>query len=187
MSNIPIETLGQLLRYDAGTGKLYWLERSVEMFVGNWNKTAEQLCAWWNGRFAGREAFTADGFYGCKAGRIFGKSHYAHRVAWALSAGDWPASEIDHINGDRADNRMSNLRAVDHQANMQNKKVYASSTSGCHGVTFHKRMQRWQAKITINKKVRYLGTFDTRDAAVAARRLAEEASGTFHEQHGRAA
>lgn len=185
MREIPIETLRQLLRYEPETGKLYWLERPVEMFTGNWNKTAEQLCSWWNHRFAGQEALTATGVYGCRAGRIFRQTAYAHRVALALTNGEWPSS-VDHINGDRSDNRIANLRVVDHQTNMQNKKVYRTSVSGQHGVVPY-RHGKWQAYITVNKKRRHIGYFSNLQDAIAARKAAEAECGAFHANHGRAA
>lgn len=112
MTDISIELLRQLLRYEPETGKLYWLSRDVSLFHESATRTAAGTCKWWNGRFAGKEAFTATGVHGCRAGRIFGQAHYAHRVAWALHHGGWPTDEIDHQDGDRANNRISNLREV---------------------------------------------------------------------------
>lgn len=187
MKNIDIALLRRLLCYEPETGKLYWLERPVEMFEDGVQKTAEQLCSWWNGRFAGKEAFTAKGVYGCRTGRIFGQTYYAHRVAWALHFSAWPPHDIDHEDGNRSNNRIHNLRAATHQMNMQNKKLYSSNSSGCHGVSFTRRTKRWQAYITVNRKRRHIGYFDTQDAAIAARQTAERETGAFHVNHGRAA
>lgn len=181
---IDIDLLRRLLRYEPDTGKLFWLKRDISLFEPTDKRSALHLYRWWNGRFAGKEAFTAycgSGFHG----KIFGELYYAHRVIWAMEHGEWPA-EVDHIKGDRTNNRKANLRAVDHLTNMQNKAIYKSSKTGFHGVTWHKGKQRWQSKITISRKVRHLGTFNTLDAAVAARREAERNAG-FHSNHGRAA
>lgn len=188
MKDIDIDLLRRLLRYEPETGKLYWLERPVGMFKDTPNKTAVQIAKWWNGRFAGKEALAALGVYGCRAGTLLGSKNgtaYAHRVAWALHYGEWPSGGIDHEDGDRSNNRIGNLRLATHQQNMQNKKLYRSNKSGAHGVAFNRRMNRWQAYITENKRHRHIGTFDTREAAVAARQSAEKASGLFHENHGR--
>lgn len=185
MREVDPALLRELLRYEPETGELFWLRRDVSLFEDTPNKTAEQQCKWWNGRFAGQPALNARGVHDCRTGRLFGVSQYAHRVIWAIVHGEWPHAEIDHINGDRADNRISNLRAVTHQANMQNKARYSSNTSGTPGVTFNVRMKRWQAYITINGRRRHLGTFSDKDLAVRARLSAQQRSGVFHANHGR--
>lgn len=181
---IDIDLLRTLLRYEPDTGKLFWLERTPDLFVSNPNKTATQLCNWWNNRFANTEAFTATGVYGCRAGRIFGQNYYAHRVIWALHYGAWPRN-IDHIDGDRANNPITNLRSVEHLANMQNKKLYSSSSSGTHGVAWNKRASKWQCYITVDRKRRHIGYFTSKTDAIAARKNAEIGTG-FHQNHGRA-
>lgn len=185
MREINIDLLRTLLRYDPETGLLFWLPREVSLFEATKNKTAEALCRWWNKRFANKEAFTASGPHGCRHGKIFGTLYYAHRIAWALHYGIWP-EEVDHRNGERGDNRIRNLRDVSHQVNMQNKRLYKSNATGVHGVTFHKGMGMFQAKITVNGAVNHIGTFKTKKAAIAARKNAERDYG-FHFNHGRAA
>ena len=186
MASIPISTLKQVIRYDAESGKLFWLERPLSMFHKTKNKSAEHVWKWWNNRFANKEAFTAKGVENCFAGRIFGVCHYAHRVAWALHFEDWPPIDIDHEDGDRSNNRITNLRLASHQENMQNKKLYRTNISGTHGVSFNSRSQKWQAYITVNKKREHLGYFGEMEMAVNARRDAEQSCGLFHQNHGRA-
>lgn len=187
MTDIDVATLRLLLRYDPETGDLYWLPRDSSWFGPTRFKTAQQVCNWWNGRFAGTRALAAKGFHGCLAGNLLGKSCYAHRAAWALHAGVWPSEEIDHINGDRADNRIVNLRAVSHAVNMTNKKLYASNKSGAHGVAWHPTKRRWAAYITISGKRKQIGMFASCDEAIAARRARERVTNAFHANHGRAA
>lgn len=197
MSDIPVETLRQLLRYEPETGKLYWLERPVEMFEDSTFRhrtgkiavrSAQWACDLWNTRFAGQEAFTAKAKSGAYHGKLFGALHYAHRVIWALHTDAWPTDDIDHINGNRADNRIENLRDVTHTENMRNQKVYRSSVSGHHGVApLRRRPGTWQAYITINKKRQHIGYFRNLQDAIAARKAAEADCGLFHENHGRAA
>lgn len=186
MTRIDIALLRTLLRYEPETGKLFWLERGASLFTANRFKTAEQQCRWWNGRFAGKEAFTAVHKTGCRHGHVLRELHYAHIVAWALHYGEWPADDIDHEDGNRSNNRAGNMRVVTHQVNMQNKKIYKNSKSGVHGVVWSDKKRRWQAYITVNKRRSHLGYFNNMDSAVAARMNAEREAGCFHANHGRA-
>lgn len=185
MSGVEPDIIRELLDYNPETGKLFWKHRDIRFFEASGNKTAEQVCRWWNNRFAGKDAFTATGVYNCRAGRIFGRPQYAHRVAWVIVHGEWPTHQIDHINGDRADNRLSNLRAVDHATNMLNKRIYASNKSGEPGVTLNKRTGRWESHYRLNSRRVHIGTFTRLDDAIAARRAAT--AGLYHANHGRAA
>ncbi len=97
-----------------------------------------------------------------------------------------PSGEIDHINGDRTDNRICNLRDVTSAGNSCNRRRQDRNTSGVTGVAWDKRASRWQARIGLNGKQKYLGYFDSLDEAVAARKAAELELG-FHPNHGRAA
>lgn len=81
--------------------------------------------------------------------------------------------EWDHVNRDRRDNRRENLRAVTHRQNTRNFGVRATNKSGHPGVAF--RRGRWRAEICVDGRTRYLGSFDSRDAALAARRAGEAA------------
>lgn len=91
---------------------------------------------------------------------IDGKTHYAHRLAWFYMTGDWP-SQIDHKNGDRADNRWRNLRVATHQQNILNAKLAKSNTSGSKGVSWHKAAGKWSAYIILDGKKRHLGLHET--------------------------
>ncbi len=183
MKEIPTDLLRQLLRYEPETGKLFWLVRDSSLFRDTPNKTAEQHCRGWNKRFAGAEAFTADGVKGCKCGRILGVGYYAHRVAYALHEGEWPENEIDHEDGNRANNRWKNLRDATHLLNMKNKRLYRSNRSGHHGVYQRNGRGGWIAHIRVDGVRRQIGTFSTKDAAIEARKAAQPA--TFHPNHGR--
>lgn len=95
-----------------------------------------------------------------KCGRC--NSIHAHRLAWLLYYGRLPKSNIDHINGVKDDNRITNLREATHAENLQNircrqRKKYPSLPMG---VCFHKGTGKYQAKIKLNYKTRWLGYFD---------------------------
>ena len=98
----------------------------------------------------------------------------AHRLAWLYVYGSWPEDQIDHINRNRSDNRISNLREVSHKQNHQNKSKPSNNTSGHPGVCWNKRKSKWVAQITHNQKQIYLGCFNTVEEAIAARKAAEK-------------
>ncbi len=174
------QTLRELLTYNPETGELKWLPRGPEHSGRN--------CGWksFNRRFAGKAAFTSINRDGYHHGRIFDGTYQAHRVAWAIVHGSWPEHQIDHINGDRADNRLSNLRAVSGAENCRNIARPSNNSSGHIGVVWHKKQSKWQAQIGVNGKRIYLGLFASLSAAVEARAEASRRFG-FHENHGRAA
>ena len=117
-------------------------------------------------------------------GRIDGKGYLQHRVIWLWMTGEWPEDQIDHINGDGSDNRWSNLRAVTDAENKKNLKRRADNASGVTGVNYHKAAQKWCAELFVDGAKHYLGLFEDKDAAIAARKLAEQQHG-FHPNHGR--
>jgi len=118
---------------------------------------------------------------------IKGRQKRAHRVAWIMSNGPIPDGlHIDHINGDRADNRLVNLRLVTNHDNHKNVKMMSNNKSGVTGVYRDSSRRKWVAEIRINRKTVHLGRFDDVLSAKAARAKAERKYG-FHPNHGRAA
>jgi hypothetical protein len=170
------EQLRKLLRYEPETGKLFWLPRPESMFP------APNNCRSWNTRYANTEAFTAND-KGYRVGGVFTRRYSAHRVAYALYHGYWPPEEVDHIDGDRANNRISNLRSVSKAMNLRNQKRYKSNTSGHIGVSFVKATGKWRAQIRVDTRGKHIGTFTNIEDAIAARKAAEEGHG-FTERHG---
>jgi hypothetical protein len=86
-----------------------------------------------------------------------GRLHYAHRLAFLYMTGEFPSAEVDHIDGDPANNRWANLRPCTRDENLQNKKVSKSNKSGLLGVSRHRC--GWQATIHADKKQIHLGLF----------------------------
>lgn len=94
--------------------------------------------------------------------------YYAHRLAWVYMHGDKPFREIDHINRNRSDNRITNLRVATRHQNQGNRKVRIDSLSQMKGVRFHKLSGLWYAQITANRKIISLGYHKSSGQAQAA-------------------
>lgn len=163
--------LRKLLAYDPETGLLTWKPRAA----------GPQS---WNTRYAGAAALNCVHADGYRKGRIYKVLLRAHRVAWAVHHGSWPENHIDHINGDRADNRISNLRNVTRQENQKNMRLPSDNTSGRIGVWWHKKNKKWVAEIKSAGRKRHLGSFTRFEDACKARADAEREDG-YHQNHGR--
>lgn len=175
-----------VLDYDPTTGELRWKERDPSSFVdGDKWYTKERSAKIWNTRRAGNLALNYKTQYGYLQGRVEGKLYPAHRVIWFLVHGEWP-DEIDHINGNRSDNRLANLRNISRNENMRNRKIDTRNTSGFMGVSWNKTNKKWHVYANVDKKRTNIGWFETIEEAIEARKkfLASE---DFHENHGRKA
>lgn len=176
------EVLRQLLRYDPETGRLYWRERGIEWFRGG-IQADEHRCQKWNANFAGKEALTAKSKRGYGQGSVLDVQVFAHRAIWAMLYGRWPNTDLDHINGDRSDNRPANLRMASRSENGRNRGIGSNNRSGAIGVVWVPKWKRWRASIKIGGKNVYLGHFHTKEEAIQARKQAEQREG-YHPNHG---
>ena len=112
--------------------------------------------------------------------QIGGRGFKGHRVAWFLYYGEWPKGQIDHINGDRGDNRIANLREATHLQNMWNKPSYKNRTSKFKGVSYRKDLGKWRAVIQKDGKSLSIGHFESElEAALAYNYKAEELFGSY--------
>jgi hypothetical protein len=98
----------------------------------------------------------------------------AHRIAWLLYYGKWPKDQIDHINGDKSDNRIVNLREATNSQNGKNLKLSINNKTGVTGVAFDRQTQKWRAYIRVNFKMINLGRYMDFEDAVIARKSAEK-------------
>lgn len=180
---LTADLLRQILDYDPETGLLTWRERTPDLFSDEGTSAAKR-CALWNARYAGTPAFTSRHNRGYLMGFINNRAFLTHRIIWMLVHGEQP-DDVDHINGDRVDNRLANLRNVSRSVNLRNSKMRRDNTSGINGVS--REGSRWAAYITVNRKRKFLGYFYTVEDAAAARKAAEVRVGGFTARHGCAA
>lgn len=126
------------------------------------------LLTWKVGRRKGLYAGThkADGYV---IVRVDGVNYRAHRLIWFYHHKVWPLGDIDHINGDRGDNRLANLREASRSQNIANSKLRITNTSGFKGVHWCKVKEKWASRIgfTIGtkRKNKHLGYFENREEA----------------------
>jgi hypothetical protein len=112
--------------------------------------------------------------------KVDGGQYLAHRLAWLYMTGEWPPDQIDHVSGDRADNRWLNLRLADNSKNRANTGRSVVNTSGLKGVSWDKARHKWRADIKVHGKSSNLGCFGCKaDAALAYDRSAILFSGPF--------
>ena len=175
----PQDVLNQLLRYEPETGLTFWRPRTVEWFPAVTQNRSRSLCALWNKRYAWQQAFPtiSDGYY---IGTIDGTFYKLHRVIWKIMTGIDP-DQIDHIDGNRQNNKFTNLRDVTLAENAKNRAIPSNNKSGCIGVYFwdHDGLQYWVALVGENYKY-----FKTKEEAITVRKAAELERG-FHVNHGR--
>jgi hypothetical protein len=136
--------------------------------------------------FAGKLALNCLQGSGYKTGAVLRIPCVAHRVAYSIYHGINLAGEIDHINGDKSDNRIANLRMVAHSENSRNVSLYSNNNSGFHGVLWDHRRRKWEARIGVNGRQTRIGRYNHKEDAIAARKAAEVVHG-YHENHGRQA
>ena len=170
-----------MVKYDQLSGSMTWLTKAESV------KDSTR----WNARYAGEECGTIDDkgyrriLFRFEHGKPF--RIRAHRLAWFISHGHMPSGEIDHINQDKLDNRISNLRDVTRVVNQRNGTWKSNNTSGVSGVCWHKQRNKWcaQAAGGGEKKSRYIGLFDTIQEAEAAVNSFRLGNG-YTNNHGRA-
>lgn len=149
-SDVSIERLREVLGYDPETGDMFWLSGGKGIRLH-------------------RRAGYVDPSTGYIKIMVDKKQQYAHRIAWSLTHGSKPNEQIDHINGCRTDNRLSNLRLATHAENCQNHQRRPINTTGFKGVVrYFDGRGGFRAQIKKDGKGMHLGVFDTAEEAHAA-------------------
>lgn len=174
MRELDQQRLRELFTYE--DGELIWHSRPREEFKSRY--------AWlyWNTRYSGTIAgsLVPNGYKRLEFKR---KSYAIHRLIWRYMHDTWPET-IDHIDGNRANNKIDNLRDVSMRENSRNKAIPKNNKSGVIGV--YRDAWSWRAVIGTGTKQINLGAFPSKDAAIAARKAAELQYG-YHPNHGRVA
>lgn len=178
-NDLTADRAAELLEYDTETGALFWKHRQESEFP------SIRVAASWNTKNAGKEAgwVGRDGYRRITLGN---RSHLAHRIIWLMVYGDWPEDQVDHIDQDRLNNCLSNLRSVSNAENAKNRSLPTNNVSGVIGVSLSVESGKWRAEIKVHGRKHYLGTFNSKQDAVAAR-LAAAVKFKFSPNHGRAA
>lgn len=144
---ITLERLKELIDYNPSTGDFIW-------------KVHLPFSVKYEGDKAG---YINEGYLKIT---IDGVSYRGHWLAWFYSYGVWPEHEIDHIDGNKANNAISNLRDVTRLVNMQNKRsAYKNNKSGYTGVHWYPRYEKYAAQIRVEGKTKTLGYFETAEEA----------------------
>ena len=98
---------------------------------------------------------------------VYKRKYYVHRVIWLMHYGTFPKA-IDHIDGNRLNNRIENLRECSNSENLCNSKIKSNNTSGFKGIHWFKPKQKWRARLSLNKKEYHVGYFDEKEDAINA-------------------
>lgn len=154
-NQISHEELLRALSYDADTGVFTWRTRTNQIKVGD-------------------VAGSIDRGHKYRRIKINERLYLAHRLAWFYIHGNWPINQIDHINRDRSNNRIANLREATAGENMRNKPAYKNSKTGIKGVNWHKQHRKYIVSIQVNGKPRHVGLFHDINEAARARDVAAQ-------------
>ena len=151
----PLEELKEFLDYNPDTGIFTWIKGRQSIKVG-------QVAGKANGN-------------GYLRIRFKGIKYFAHRLAYYMYHGIDPLEKlVDHIDGDKSNNKINNLRLASKSQNAMNRINLASdNTSGVTGVYWYKKFKKWIATIQVNKVYKYLGSFTNKEDAIKVRREAE--------------
>ena len=166
---LTFERANELLHYEPSSGKLFWKKTTTNRVkVGD---EAGSFCA-------------STGYINVF---IDGRGYTLHRIAILLTTGVYDKTvQVDHIDHDRGNNRLSNLRTVSHAENMRNQSLRSTNKTGVTGVSIRRTRRgtiRYAATMVVDYKPIFLGNYDTLEEAAAARAEAEIKYG-FHPNHG---
>lgn len=162
IKKLPSQTeLKRLFNYDQGTGSITWrISPRAGMMAGAEAGTV------------GRSKYLTIG--------IDRRYYLAHRLIWKWMTGDDPSEFVDHIDGDKLNNRWVNLRGADNGQNKRNCPIYSNNMSGVKGVCWDASHKKWRAYISVGGVQLRLGRFKSIDeAALVVSEAREELHGEF--------
>ncbi len=165
MKRLTRSELMEILEYDVNSGNFYYLKSTARCIK--------------IGEIAG--SIKKDGYIRIV---IKKKEYSAHRLVFLFLNGEYPIENVDHINHDRADNRLNNLRLATYGDNNRNSGMRSTNTSGVNGVSWNVSAKRWVSYINGDNKTIHLGSFTSFCDAVDARKNAEILYG-YHDNHGK--
>jgi hypothetical protein len=173
-NDLPCPTIMRLLiNYDPKSGLMTWKKRPAWTSKASKNNhNPKDVTERFNNRYAGSPALSAPKGNGYLYGNFRGKNILAHRAAWCMVHGSWPEQQIDHINGNRSDNRIENLRDVSALTNSRNRCHLPANFY--YGLTRNRKSVKWTVRIKDNNKNLYLGSFEKIEDAIQCRVAAEK-------------
>jgi hypothetical protein len=146
---ITQDELKACLNYNPNTGEFHWKVKPCKRFPAGMKAGAK-----------------VNGYIRIK---IKDKAYGAHRLAWLYVHGEHPEHQIDHINGNPSDNRITNLRKATQFENAQNRrKPQKNNPHGMLGITYDPHKKLWKARIGINGKRKYIGKYKSQEEAAQA-------------------
>ncbi|WP_312740473.1 HNH endonuclease [Cedecea neteri] len=146
---LTAEILKEHLHYDPETGAFTWIKKR-------------------RGRMQPGDAAGAINSHGYVKIHLLGKVFSAHRLAWLIYYGEWPPEDIDHIDRNKSNNRIDNLRKASRSMNSANVGIKSHNTSGYKGVSFNKEWGKWFAQIIVRGKKKFLGYYESPEKASEA-------------------
>lgn len=180
MVELTSDTLRECVVYDPSTGIFTWRpDRPSHHFK---NKHGMAI---WKSRYAGKRAGKSGHTNGYRRIALWGKDYYAHRLVFLYMTGKWPAEEVDHLDGDRLNNRWDNLIETNRKGNCVNKSMSSINKSGCNGVSWCGTANKWRATAVRNRKSIHLGYFKCYHDAVDAREGWQSSQEDYTKRHGK--
>lgn len=171
---------GEYFTYD--DGEIIWKMRDRSEFKSQAGYVSANRYA---GKPAGNKVSSSHSATTYKQTMVLGKQYKNHRIIWEMHYGKIPEGMVvDHIDGNGLNNKIENLRIVDHLESMHNLPAQKSNKTGVVGVCWHKAANAWQARISWDGVRIDLGRYEKFEDAVNARKIAEVSFG-YHKNHGR--
>ena len=148
--NLTLERVSELFEYSYSSGNL------IRKKSTSANARKGNIAGYFN--LAGYRKTSIDGF-----------QYYNHRLVWLLVNGRWPTKQIDHINGNKGDNRIENLREASLSENSQNRSKQSNCSSGEKCIWWKLDRQRYRVRVGVSGKYHHIGYFKNIQDAVTAR------------------